>query len=83
MCSKTLYREAVSIQNACNIIAVAKLLSDTTLALRHDDFLGNPQLNAHPAVILIINKLAEMVDVENMTDFCDAYQECIELGEEK
>ena len=81
MCSKTIYQNAVLVQDACNIIAVSKLLSDVTLELRHQDYLDSQQINKHPAVVLIMSKLSTMVDVENMTVYCDAYQECKELGE--
>lgn len=83
MCSKTIYNEAILVQDASNIIAVSKLLSDVTLELRHDDFLGSRELTEHPAVVLIVSKLSTMVDTDNLTVYCDAYQECKELGEEK
>ena len=79
MCKKTIYSDAVQVQDASNIIAVSNLLADTIRELRHQDYLDCRQIAEHPAVILIASKIASMIDVENLTVYCDAYQECKRL----
>jgi hypothetical protein len=70
-------RDAIEVQDACNLSGVAHLLVDACAAIRADDpTLGNPGLHSHPIVVLIVDKLVSLTT----GDFLDAWPECARIA---
>jgi hypothetical protein len=74
---------ALSVQDACNPLAVARLYVNVTDELReHHKVCGTNEICRHPCVILIAHKLADLSNVASFCDatYADAYSECVAMA---
>ena len=68
-----LFRDAVRIQNACNLSGVVGTLADMLVFLPGDEV----SRRKHPAVCAVLYKIMDMMDVcENGSYLYDKYLEC-------
>ena len=67
------FKTALQIQDACNVIAVSGALHQACLEARSEG-LGSDAIERDGAVVLILDKLASMIDRE---EFKSAYDICV------
>lgn len=73
---------ALRCQNACNPVAVARTLAEVTLYLnRHPDSTGTEWVANHAAVVLLVNKLADMTGASEPLRFSRAYDKAELIAE--
>jgi hypothetical protein len=72
-------RDALFVQDACNLRAIARLL---VAAADHAANNGRKQ-ETDAAVVLIVNKLESLVHSELGDIYCNAYEACHELAGDK
>jgi hypothetical protein len=71
---------AMQVQDACNPKAVARLLVETMDIVSQTHNCGN-QVQNHPAVIALIDKLSSMSGIQNNhSKIMDAFDECDRIG---
>jgi hypothetical protein len=74
---------ALSVQDACNPLAVARLYVAITDELRErHNVLGTDAIRRHPCVVLIAHKLADLSNVASFADtsYFDAFSECTAMA---
>lgn len=82
-----LAKEALAVQNACNLSGVVHSFSRAMTELREvlskePDF-STEKLNQHPIAILFSSKIASLTGSEQYKRFSDAYSICMALTESK
>lgn len=79
-----LAREAMRVQDACNLLAVARRFAAVTKELDALLGLGTDALRAHPIVRAWVDKLAHLTDLQGSTGMLramDAHGDCARLAE--
>ena len=78
--------QAIYIQDACNLCAVAQSFAEMCLDLHRAGITGD-SLREHPAVILFVNKIESMTNSSVGLIFSKAYDTCFKevarIAEEK
>ena len=80
---KQIAKDAIAVQDACNLMGVSRLLVKATDVLfnelKHGRLSGTNDINKHPVVQMIVNKLSSLSNAEY--GFSDAYDACKKLAE--
>lgn len=82
---KLVSREAVQVQDACNVRAVARLLVDSLAELDERALVGGTDaLCAHPVTRALVDKLASLCGVQDVGNHAAlrAHAECSAMAEE-
>jgi len=74
------YKNAIEVQDACNMVAVANQFARDLSKLRKEENLDSAGVNKHPVVVMYIDKLADLAGRPDFTKFSEAYDKCIEKG---
>jgi hypothetical protein len=80
-----LARDAVAVQDACNLRAVLGAAHEASLALgRLPECTGTDWINTHPVMVLYADKIASLTGVQNLGNeaFGRAYAACLDVGGE-
>lgn len=78
--SPKLYKQALDIQDACNLSGVVHTFSKTLHEL-HEAGLDTKQIREHPISVLFADKIAHLTDTQSFSENCGeviskAYSEC-------
>ena len=76
---KTFCRDALFVQDACNLRAIARLLV-AAADFATDNFGGTEASYSDPAVVLIVNKLESLVHSNNK--YSKAYNDCVHISKQ-
>ena len=75
-----MYRDALAVQNACNLSGVVSSFARHMHTLCEMGF-DTDQRNRHPVSILFSSKIASLTGSEGMDTFSEAYQRATEVNE--
>lgn len=73
------YKEAIMVQDACNLSGVVHSFSaimEKLSAEAFDKHLGTDWKNKHPIAVLYASKIASLTGCESMVNFQEAYDKC-------
>lgn len=76
-----IYQEAIDVQNAVNLTAVASLLHRVGSQLSREGR-GTDEIRRNPAVTLIVDKLLDLNGRPEGMEFNKAFDECEKLSKE-
>lgn len=75
-----IYKDAIQVQDACNLSGVAHSLCEAMKVIREEpDCNGTDYVNRHPVVTMYLSKMADLNGMSiNSGEFNAAYQICKE-----
>lgn len=75
-----LAREAISIQDACNLRGVLRAAHEASLILgRHPECNGTDWINNHPIMVLFADKIQSLTTMSGDVGFREAWIACEEM----
>jgi hypothetical protein len=74
-------REAIVMQDACNLSGVVHAFSRAMSVVR-ENASGTDEANVHPIAVLFADKIMDLVRRPSTTEYCRAYEACKRLAGE-
>lgn len=71
------YKQAITVQDACNLSGVVNSFSALMKRLSEDG-LDTAAKNRHPIAIMYASKIAALTGCEHIETFSEAYDKCVE-----
>lgn len=83
MTLKELAQEALAIQDACNLVAVAKGFAEAMKSLKNDHGLDTDEIRQHPITTLWVSKLESLNAMRTTNEFHTDYIAVCKLAQGK
>lgn len=81
MTEKAICERCYELQNASNFYPIAKLLPETIKEL-NESGIEYHEIPRHPAIIILVDKILDMMNRPDMETIMDAFHYCKMLSEE-
>lgn len=79
-----LAREAILVQDACNIRGVLRAAHEASLILgRHPECNGTDWINNHPVMVLFADKIQSLATMSGDNGYSEAWTACFNMSENK